>query len=389
MSPMLNRAKDAFLATLSHELRTPLTAMLGWARLLRSGKLDDAGRERAVQTIERNTKLQVQLIDDLLDVSRIVSGKLRLEVGAVDLGAVIEGIIESMRPAAEAKGVSIHAALDPKARVVEGDAGRLGQIVSNLLSNAVKFTPEAGRVDVRLELVNGQTRVVVSDTGKGIAPQLVPYVFDRFRQADSTTTRAHGGLGLGLAIVHHLVELHGGTVHVASAGEGQGSTFTVRLPLMFDAAKGDLRPERVSAPTPAAGAEPLMALAGRRILVVDDEPDAREFVTAVLEQHGAKVRTVASARDALTALKSEMPDVLVSDIAMPGQDGRDLIREVRQLEHERGGAIPAVAITAHAHAESRGEALSAGFDAYLPKPLEPQELAAVVSSVLQRGARVA
>ncbi|MBI2202877.1 MAG: response regulator [Candidatus Rokubacteria bacterium] len=386
---MLNRAKDAFLATLSHELRTPLTAMLGWARLLRSGKLDDAGRERAVQTIERNTKLQVQLIDDLLDVSRIVSGKLRLEVGAVDLGAVIEGIIESMRPAAEAKGVSIHAALDPKARVVEGDAGRLGQIVSNLLSNAVKFTPEAGRVDVRLELVNGQTRVVVSDTGKGIAPQLVPYVFDRFRQADSTTTRAHGGLGLGLAIVHHLVELHGGTVHVASAGEGQGSTFTVRLPLMFDAAKGDLRPERVSAPTPAAGAEPLMALAGRRILVVDDEPDAREFVTAVLEQHGAKVRTVASARDALTALKSEMPDVLVSDIAMPGQDGRDLIREVRQLEHERGGAIPAVAITAHAHAESRGEALSAGFDAYLPKPLEPQELAAVVSSVLQRGARVA
>src|SRR5262245_29084921 len=367
-----NRAKDEFLATLSHELRTPLTAMLGWVRMLQSGTLDDATSARALRVIDRNTKLQAQLIDDLLDVSRIVTGKLSLELKAVDVGAVVETAIDAVTPAALAKSVELERRLDPAAGPAWADAHRLQQIVWNLLSNAVKFTPSGGRVTVRVDREDPNVVVRFADTGQGIASEFLPYIFDRFRQADSTTTRAHGGLGLGLAIVHHLVALHRGTVTAASDGPNRGATFTVRIPL------APLRPD-ASVTTAVTGVDRLPPLAGVRVLVVDDDADARDLITAVLGQSGAEVVTAASTVEALDALARARPHVLVSDLSMPGDDGYALLRRVRALglDHER--RMPAVALTAFARAEDRARALAAGYAVHVSKPVEPAALVEVVA----------
>jgi PAS domain S-box-containing protein len=379
-----NRMKDEFLATLSHELRTPLNAMLGWTQMLRTRKLDEAKAARALETIDRNAKSLSQLIEDVLDVSRIITGKLHLNVRPVELVPVIEAAIETVLPAANAKDIGIEARLDPSSGTVLGDANRLQQVVWNLLSNAVKFTPKGGRVEVRLELIDSHVQIRVSDTGQGISPEFLPYVFERFRQADSTTTRSHGGLGLGLAIVRHLVELQGGTVHVESAGIGQGATFIVNLPIRA-VRPATSEPELVQpmlrneAPTLSPA-----ILNGLRVLVVDDEADARELLTTLLGQYGAEVIAVATASEALETLQRLKPNVLVSDIGMPGEDGYALIRKVRLLDAEQGRQIPAVALTAYARAEDRINALGAGFQLHIPKPVNPEELAAVVANLAGR-----
>ena len=381
-----NRLKDEFLATLSHELRTPLTAILGWARLLRGGEVKGEATPRALETIERNARAQAQLIDDLLDVSRIVTGKLRLDVAPVDPRTFIDPAVEAVRPAAEAKGVILRQVIEAGAVVVVGDPARLQQVVWNLLTNAVKFTPEGGRVEVRLGRVESHVEIVVSDTGAGIDPEFLPHVFERFRQADQQANRRHGGLGLGLSIVRHLVELHGGTVSAESAGAGAGATFTVSLPVSHmhrpEGAQGRGRPatsDALSAP------ECPERLDGLRVLVVDDEADTRELLTMGLGRCGAQVVTAASAVEALEALAAGEFDALVSDIGMPGVDGRELIRRVRTLPPERGGRTPAVAVTAYARAEDRLGALRAGFEMHVSKPVELAELVVAVANLVRRG----
>lgn len=385
-----NRMKDEFLATLSHELRTPLNSMLGWARLLRTRKFDEHTTARALETIERNAKAQAQLIEDILDVSRITQGKLRLNMRSVNLAAVIEAVIDAVRPAADAKSIELKSLFDEVNAVpsslqknvdsstfsVLGDPDRLQQIIWNLLSNALKFTPAGGKVEVRLERVNSHTHIRVSDTGIGINKDFLPYVFERFRQADSATTRSEGGLGLGLAIVRHLVELHGGSVHVDSDGEGQGATFTVKL-LPGNGEKGEERGSKEvgnSAPLP---------LDKFQVMVVDDDSDTRDFLTTVLEQHGAKVTAVASVSESLELLQQLKPDVLVSDIGMPIEDGYELIRKVRALNSPEG-KIPAIALTAYASVEEQMHALSAGFQRHLSKPVEPAELIAHIQALLPK-----
>jgi PAS domain S-box-containing protein len=386
-----SQAKDEFLAMVSHELRTPLNAMLGWARLLRTGKLDEEDCDRALETIERNALSQAHLIEDLIDVSRIISGKLRLDVRPVEPVSVIDAAIDTVRPAADANKIRLQVVLDPKAGPVSGDPDRLQQVVWNLLSNAVKFTPKEGRVQVRLERVNSHVEITVSDTGKGIKGEFLPHVFERFRQADSTLTRSRGGLGLGLAIVRHLVELHGGTVHAYSPGEEQGATFTVKLPLMIvhDEERFPTRTQERMHPTARYDApfECPPSLDGLRVLVVDDEADARQLLVAVLAQCKAEVTTVASVAEALEALEQLRPDVLVSDIEMPGEDGYSLIRKLRAMEAERGGHIPAAALTAHARVEDRMRALSAGYEMHVAKPVEPAELVMVIASLAGRRGR--
>jgi hypothetical protein len=373
-----NRMKDEFLAILSHELRTPLNSMLGWARLLRTRKFDEATTARALETIERNAKSQAQLIEDILDVSLIIRGKLRLQIRPIHLAPIIEMVLNSVRPAAEAKAIALESVLEPVK--VAGDPDRLQQVVWNLLTNAIKFTPEGGKIEVRLEPIGSHAQLRVIDTGVGIAPAFLPYVFDRFRQADSTTTRTHGGLGLGLAIVHHLVELHGGTVTVESDGEGQGAIFTVNLAL-------------VEPPLPLSSAEPgssiesegeaIASLSDLQLLVVDDDPDTLDFLAAVLQQHGAQVKAVTSVSLALAALEQLQPDVLVSDIGMPETDGYTFLRRVRELEIN-GNNVPAIALTAYARAEDQAQALSAGFHLHLAKPVEPIELVAAVAKLAGR-----
>jgi len=376
-----NRMKDEFLATLSHELRSPLNAMLGWTRLLNTRKFDEATTARAMETIERSARSQAQLVEDLLDVSRIIQGKLRLNVCPVELASVIQSASDTVRPAAEAKEIQLQTILDPAAGPIAGDSDRLQQVVWNLLSNSIKFTPKGGRVHVRLERVNSHVEITITDTGQGINPDFVPYVFDRFRQADSSITRTYSGLGLGLAIVRHLVELHGGTVRADSEGEGKGATFTVKLPLMPIRIEVN-NPKRVH-PTVGDGVpfESAPSLAGIRVIVVDDEADSREFIVALLEQCGAQVTAVASAREAIEAVSQVKADVLVSDIGMPEEDGYSLIRKVRTLSAEQGGKIPAVALTAYARAEDRTRAIAEGFQMHIPKPVEPAELATVVASL--------
>jgi PAS domain S-box-containing protein len=383
-----NRAKDEFLATVSHELRTPLNAILGWARMLRTSKLPEATVARALETIERNSKAQAQLIDDLLDVSRIISGRLRLDVRSLDLVSLIEAATDSVRPAAVAKGIQLQMLLDPSAGPVSGDPNRLQQVVWNLLSNAIKFTPKDGRVQVRLERINSHIEITVSDTGVGIASDFLSHVFDRFRQADSTITRRYGGLGLGLAIVRHLVELHGGTVHAYSAGKDRGATFTIRLPLTIVQDSDRFPDEAQERRHPTAESEAPFecppVLDGLRVLVVDDEADAPELLATVLSRCGAMVTAVRSTAEAIDALEQLKPDVLVSDIEMPGEDGYSLIRKMRSIEAERGGRVPAIALTAHARVEDRLRALSTGFDSHVAKPVEPAELVAVIASVVRR-----
>jgi PAS domain S-box-containing protein len=371
-----NRIKDEFLATLSHELRTPLNAILGWAQLLRMNGTPREDFEHGLETIERNAKVQAQLVEDLLDLSRIISGKLRLEMKPLDLPAVMDAALDSVRPAATAKSIRLIPVLDAHAGPVLGDAGRLQQVVWNLLSNAIKFTPEGGRVDLLLQRADGHAEIVVSDTGQGIDPEFLPHVFDRLRQADSSTTRRHGGLGLGLAIVRHLVESHGGTVRAESRGEGKGATFTASLPILTPAASASPRAPVVSGS--AQRADGGAALSGVRVLVVDDDPDALDLVSRVLKQSGADVRTAGSAAEALRAMSAYRPHVLLSDIAMPGEDGYDLIRQVRSAQ---GQTPPAVALTAFARREDRLRALQAGFQSHVSKPVEPAELVAVVATL--------
>jgi signal transduction histidine kinase/ActR/RegA family two-component response regulator len=383
------RLKDEFLATLSHELRTPLNAILGWASIIKSGKTRADDLPRAVDTIVRSARAQAQLIDDLLDVSRIISGKMRLEVRAVDLGVVVQAAIASVTPAAEAKAIRIEQHLDPRARSVKGDPARLQQIAWNLLSNAVKFTPRGGHIDVRLERADGNAEIAVADTGIGIKPEFLPHVFERFRQADASTTRRHGGLGLGLAIVHELAEMHGGSVRVASSGENLGTTFTVSLPL---APAKDGVPSTGPQPSdlagqPAIASDPLAeraSLAGLHVLVVDDEADARELMRRLLSEGEATIEAVASCDEALAALERSRPHVLVSDIGMPGKDGYDLIQAVRERFDER--ALPAIAMTAYAQAEDRRRALHSGYQAHLAKPVDAKLLRAAVAYLAGRGA---
>jgi PAS domain S-box-containing protein len=406
-----SRLKEEFLATISHELRTPLSAILGWARMLRMGQLSEENESKALDTIERNARAQAQLVDDLLDVSRIITGKLRMDVQPADPNAFIDAAVEAVRPAAEAKGVRVQKVIDTGPISIPGDPVRLQQVVWNLLSNAIKFTPRGGRVQIRSERVNSHLEIVVSDTGQGIAPDFLPHVFDRFRQADQKTSRQHGGMGLGLAIVRHLVEMHGGTVHASSDGEGQGATFTVTLPItplyQVDPSGSRVHPgARDLLPALDACTE---RLDGLRILVVDDEADTRELLKQGLEYCGAEVNVVASAAEALKALtgpglkgfaldgsavsapaltaaaqKDAVFDVLISDIGMPGVDGYDLIRQVRGLPVDSGGNIPAIALTAYTRTEDRLQSLRAGYDMHVPKPVELAELVAVAATVVRR-----
>jgi signal transduction histidine kinase len=378
-----SETKDRFLAVLSHELRTPLTSILGYASLVRRGKLDEAGVRQALEVIERNAKLQTQLIEDLLDVSRIISGSLRLEIRPIALEAVLEAAVANARPGAHTKGIRLVLVLDPSPAMIAGDPLRMQQIVSNLLVNAVKFTPSGGRVEVRLEMSGPEAHVVVHDTGVGIRPEFLPYVFDRFRQDDTTEARSHGGLGLGLAIVRHLVSLHHGSIHAESPGEGQGSTFTVSLPLLGGVA-APVPAGELPAPRSSAAFDSSPTLTGVRVLVVDDDADARDMFIRALEHCDARVMAVASAGAALTTLERWKPDVLVSDIAMPEESGYVLIRRIRSLTPEQGGTIPALAVTAYAGGDDVKLALSAGFQAHRSKPIEPIELALAVSE-LARG----
>ncbi len=378
-----SKIKDEFLATVSHELRTPLNAILGWATLLRSGKMQEDAARRAIETVERNARAQSQLIDDLLDISRIITGKLRLEIQTLDLADVIEAAIDAIRPAAEAKNIRLQILLDTKAGPVSGDADRLQQVFWNLLNNAVKFTPKGGRVQVRLERVNSHLEITVSDNGKGIEPDFLPFVFDRFRQADQATTRRHGGLGLGLSIVRQLVEMHGGTIRVESKGEGKGSNFIINLPRLAATTRLEKESDRVH-PTVAKDFVSLDCapeLTGLRVLAVDDEADARELLREFLQACGSEVVTAGSAAEALRILDNESFDILISDIGMPVEDGYTLIKKIRERSADKGGRIPAIALTAYARVEDRVRALTAGFQIHIPKPVEPVELIAVVASL--------
>jgi CheY-like chemotaxis protein/nitrogen-specific signal transduction histidine kinase len=374
-----SRAKDVFLALLSHELRTPLTAVLGWVRLLRTGAIDKSATERALDVIERNTQHQGRLIADLLDVSRIVTGKVDLQMGPVDPVRLVESAVESMRPSADLRGIRLTSFADRTVGTVRGDAARLEQVVGNLLANAVKFTPEGGGVDVRLAGAHGGARITVTDTGRGIDAAFLPHVFEAFRQAPDLTGRADRGLGLGLAIVRHLVELHGGTVSASSEGHGKGATFTVELPLAGAADDGGTQTESVS---DGSGGD-LEAVRGLRVLVVDDDPDIRELVSAALSHYGARVAAVGSGADARRMFAKSPPDVLVCDVALPDEDGVALIAELRQRGEDQGGAVPAIAMSAYARPEDRDRALAAGFQRYLAKPVDVLELIAVVA-VLHR-----
>ena len=368
-----NRAKEDFLATLSHELRTPLNAMLGWTRLLRMGKLDAAAHARALETIERNAHIQEQLIADILDVSRIVTGKLRLELRPIELAPVVDAALDAVRPAAAAKAIHLveHTGFEG---AVLGDPDRLQQVVWNLLANAIKFTPANGRVEVGLARSGPSAVLTVSDSGEGIRADLLPFVFDRFTQGDSTVTRPHGGLGLGLSIVRHIVELHGGKVQAYSDGQGAGATFTVQLPV-----------RAIKHAVVASGDQPHdQSLSGVKVLVIDDDADARDVVSLALAQCGAKTAAVGSAREAMRILPEFMPDVLVSDIGMPGEDGNDFIRRLRSAGARAIADTPAVALTGYADPEDQDRALTAGFQKFVPKPVEVDELAAVVRLLAER-----
>lgn len=376
-----SRLKDEFLATVSHELRSPLNIIFGWARLLRAGNLDQVAVTRALETIERNATLQAQIIEDLLDVSRIVSGKIHLNIQPFDLAPLIKTAKDAMLPSAEAKKIRLLESLDPQTSPALIDPDRIQQVIGNLLSNAIKFTPRGGQVEIRLEQEGSEALISVSDTGIGISPEFLPYVFERFRQADGSSTRKHGGLGLGLSIVRYLVELHGGSVAVESPGKGKGATFRVKLPLAIKHSNGSLASDHT---VQALGNNPtitaLPVLSGLKVLVVDDEADARELISIILNQSGAEVKAVPTAAEALAKFIEWQPHILVSDIGMPGEDGYMLIRQVRALEAERDSQrnIPAIALTAYARGEERSRALAAGYQMHLPKPVESVKLVTVI-----------
>ena len=371
-----NRLKDEFLATVSHEIRTPLNAIIGWSHLLRSGRLDEASIARAIETIDRNAKMQAQLIEDILDVSRVITGKLRLRNESVDIASVINAAIDSVQLAIDSKDLHLEVTLDPSARHTFGDAGRLQQVVWNLLSNAIKFTPPGGRIKIKVKRSKGNMQLLVSDDGQGISPEFLPFIFDRFRQADGTSTRNHGGLGLGLAIVRHLVELHGGAISADSTGAGEGATFSITLPLapqsqtLRKRVTGRLRAEEVS----QGHFSSLPLLDGIKVLLVDDDADTLQVVRAMLDGSKAVVQTAASVNEAMEMLVWYSPHVLVSDLAMPDEDGYSLIRKVRTLGAVKGYQVPAIALTSYVRVEDRTRALAAGFNMFVPKPLQPDEL---------------
>ncbi len=400
-----DRLKDEFLATLSHELRTPLTSILGWATLIRQGEFDEANFDRAIETIERNARSQARLIDDLLDVSRIITGNLRLQIRPIDLVSVVEAAKDGLRPTAEAKRITLHTELEPESCLVKGDPNRLRQVIWNLVINAIKFTPRGGNVSVSLECVEPYVRLKVSDTGEGIPPEFLPYVFDRFRQAEGSVTRKQGGLGLGLAVVRHLVELHGGKVMAESRGTGQGSTFTVELPLAEerrDPARSEQRRQEIER---RRGARPggRSDILGVQVLVVEDDEDARWLLAMMLKRHGADVISVSSSSEALRAFvragggpgtpagqpgwgggSGRPPEVIISDIGMPEEDGYELMRKVRVLPPEQGGLVPAIALTGYATRKDRERALAAGYQLHLGKPVEPEDLVAAIASLVGR-----
>ncbi len=379
---MADRAKDEFMAVLSHELRTPLNAVYGWARLLQGGQVTDPAMiARATEAIVRNADVQVRLVDDLLDVSRITSGKMRLDVRRVDLPPVLRAALDAVRPAAEARNIRVHSQLDPTAGPVAGDPARLQQVVWNLLMNAVKFTPTGGRVQLTLQRAATDVEITVSDTGQGIASEMLPHIFEPFRQADSSSTRIHGGLGLGLALVKHLVQLQGGTVAAHSAGEGLGAAFTVTLPVLVAEVPAGTTGHETVAAGPVEAHTRLVPLDGRRVAVVDDDAEGLVVAAAILARAGADVRTCTSAPEALALLQQWRPDVLVSDIEMPGEDGYALIRKVRALPQDAGGRTPAVALTAYGRPQDRPLALAAGYNMHVPKPVDPGELTAIVAGL--------
>ena len=380
-----NRMKDEFLATVSHEIRTPLNAIIGWSHLLRTGRLDEATAARAMETIDRNAKSQAQLIEDILDVSRMITGKLRLNNEPVDIASVINAAIDSVQLAINSKDLKLEITLDPSARHTLGDASRLQQVVWNLLANAIKFTPSGGRIEVKVERAGRNLQIRVSDAGQGIDKDFLPFIFDRFRQADGTTTREHGGLGLGLAIVRHLVELHGGTIKADSAGKGKGATFIINLPLApQDSTRrrnviGSLQASEGSQGTVTS----LPSLDDVKVLLVDDDPDTLQILSVMLAESKAGVQTAASASEALEILEWYQPDVLVSDLAMPGEDGYSLIGKIRALAGGKMTQIPAVALTSYVRVEDRARALSAGFNMFVPKPVEPEELVTAIANLVE------
>ena len=370
-----NRLKDEFLATVSHELRTPLNAILGWATMLKRGSLEEQTTRNALDVIERNAKAQVELTEDLLDVSRIITGKMHIEQRPVEIAPVIRAAVDAIRPAASAKSISVEFLIEENAGFIIGDPDRLQQVVWNLLSNAIKFTPEKGRIEIRVEQVGSHLEIRVSDNGIGIEEQFLPFIFDRFRQADPSMARAHGGLGLGLAIVRHLIELHGGSVRAESAGKEKGTTFIISLPLASAPEVSAYSEPDASLQEMDGGQAAMPDLRNLRVLVVDDEPDTLEILKLALERCGADVRAASSAAGALKIFLEWKPDLLVSDIGMPGDDGFEFIRKVRNLTQQQGGKIPAVALTAYVRDEDRQKALDAGFQMHVSKPVDPTALA--------------
>lgn len=379
-----NQTKDEFLAMLSHELRTPLNSMLGWTKLLRTRKFDEIKTARALETIERNAKLQAQLIEDILDISRIIQGKLNIIFCPVNIVSVIEATLDAVRLAADLKKIKLESIVKTSKILVAGDSARLQQVVWNLLTNAIKFSPEGETVQIRLEQVEADVFIKVIDRGIGIRKDFLPHIFERFRQADSTTTRSQGGLGLGLAIVRHLIELHGGSIHADSLGEGQGATFTVKLPLASHTLKTNNSTNASPLLSGNGSATNNLSLEQLQVLVVDDDDDTRDYLYTVLAQYGAKVTAVGSVREALTALETLKPDVLVSDIAMPEVDGYGFIRKVRALESDKSEKIPAIALTAYATIPEKARALEAGFQQHLAKPVDPGEFVAAVAKLVEQ-----
>lgn len=377
-----SRLKDEFLATISHELRTPLNAIYGWSSILRGGKLNPDDAANAVKIIERNAKVQIQLIEDLLDVSRMITGNLRLEIKKIDPTTIIRAAIDAVRPAADAKSIEIRTGFDPELKFIVADPNRLQQIVWNLLSNAVKFTPREGRVTISLNKNEGNVEIKVTDTGEGIKPDFLPFVFDRFRQAEQATTRIHGGLGLGLAIVKNLVEMHGGSVAADSAGIGFGSTFTISLPQSVNEnGSGKVEFESLSGKQSLSDAAPL---AGLKILAVEDDEDSRELLGVVLGQNGANVTTAITVLEALSSISQNLPDILVSDVGLPGEDGYSLIRKIRTMQNGQNARIPAIALTGFARPEDQERALASGFDAFVAKPIEPNALVEAIVKIAKR-----
>ncbi len=374
-----NRIKDEFLATLSHELRTPLTSLLGWSSVLREARRDEKVLAQGLEAIDRNARVQAQLIDDLLDVSRIVSGKLNLDVRPLDIASVVRAAINVVRPASDAKGISLDYSAEPGLGAISADSARLQQIIWNLLSNAVKFTPHGGKIFVRVDRDGTNARVTVTDTGQGVEPEFLPRVFDRFRQADSSTTRSFGGLGLGLAIVRHLVELHGGTVSAHSDGTNRGATFSATFPLLADRAQPVAVAHNGEMP-----ALPLRSLDGLRVLLVDDEPEARQIISTVITRTGAEVEACTSASEALSKIEEWKPDVILSDIAMPDEDGYSFIGKVRSLPRDKGGETPAAALTAYARDVDRRQALSAGYQMHIAKPIGASQLVTMIARLAGR-----